>query len=56
MITEVVVVLNEGVDLLFEIAGQMVVLKWNAVLKGLVPALELSLSLGMIRHPVLDQP
>ena len=42
MIADVVVVLDEGVDLLFEIAGQIVVLKYNAVLEGWVPALDLS--------------
>ena len=46
MIADVVVVLDGGVDLPFEIAGQIVVLRVNAVLQGLVPALDLSLSSG----------
>ena len=51
MIADVVVVFDEGVNLPFEIAGQVVVVEQNAVLQGLMPALDLSLSLGMIRCP-----
>ena len=51
MIADVVVVFDEGVNLPFEIAGQIVVVEQNAVLQGLVPTLDLSLSLGMIRCP-----
>ena len=40
-----VVVLGEGLDLLFEIARQEVVLQQHAVLQGLVPALDLILRL-----------
>ncbi len=43
----VVVVLDEGLDLLFEIAGQEVVLQQHAVLERLVPAFDLALSLRM---------
>ena len=50
MIADVIVVLDEGVDLPFEIAGQIVVVEQNAVLQGLVPALDLALGLGMIRR------
>ena len=49
MIADVIVVLDEGVDLPFEISGQIIVVEQNAVLQGLVPALDLSLGLGMIR-------
>ena len=51
MIADVVIVLDEGVDLPFEITGQVVVVEQNAVLQRLVPALDLSLGLGMIRCP-----
>ena len=40
--------LDEGVDLLLEISAQVVVAEQNAVLQGLVPALDLSLGLWMI--------
>ena len=43
----VVVMLDEGLDLLLEIAGQKVVFQQYAVLQGLVPALDLALSLRM---------
>ncbi len=49
VIADVIVVLDEGVDLLLEISGQIVVVKQNAVLQGLMPALDLSLGLRMIR-------
>ena len=45
----VVVVLDEGLDLLLEIAGQEVVFKQDAVLQCLVPAFDLALGLGMER-------
>src|SRR4029079_2730601 len=51
VIADVVIVRDEGVDLPFEITGQIVVVEQDAVLEGLVPALDLSLSLGMIRRP-----
>ncbi len=47
MVTLVVVVLDEGVDLGLEVAGQEVVFEQDAVLQGLVPALDLALGLGM---------
>src|SRR5665213_1472533 len=50
VIADVVIMLDEGVDLLLEISGQIIVVEQNAVLQGLVPALDLSLSLGMIRR------
>ena len=43
----VVVMLDEGPDLRFEIAGQEVVFQQDAVLHGLVPALDLALGLGV---------
>ena len=49
VIADVIVVLDEGGDLPFEIAGQVIVVEQDAVLQGLVPALDLSLGLGMIR-------
>jgi hypothetical protein len=51
MIAEVVIVLDEGADLPFEISGQIVVVEQDAVLQSLVPALDLSLGLGMIVCP-----
>ena len=45
----VIVVLDEGLDLGLEIAGQEVVLQQDAVFQGLVPALDLALGLGMAR-------
>ncbi len=49
VIADVVIMLDEGVDLLLEIAGQILVVEQDAVLQGLVPSLDLSLGLGMIR-------
>src|SRR3977135_4054457 len=49
VIADVVIVRDEGVDLPFEITGQIVVFEQDAALQGLVPTLDLSLSLGMIR-------
>lgn len=43
----VIIVLDERLDLGFEIAGQVVVLQQDAVLQGLVPAFNLALRLGM---------
>ncbi len=47
MVALVVVVLDEGLDLLFEIAGQEVVLQQHTVFERLVPAFDLALGLGM---------
>ena len=49
VVAPMVVVFDEGVDLLSEIAGQVVILQQDAVLEGLVPALDLALGLGVIR-------
>ena len=48
MVALVVVVIDEGFDLGFEITGQEVVFQQNAVLEGLMPAFDLALGLGMI--------
>ena len=48
VIASLVVVLNERVDLLAEITGQVVVFQQDAVLQGLVPSLDLTLSLRVI--------
>ena len=47
VVTLVVVVIDEGIDLGLEIARQIVVLEQDAVLQRLVSALDLSLGLGM---------
>ncbi len=49
MIALVIVVGDEGLDPGFEIAWQEVVLQQNAVLQGLMPALDLALCLRVIR-------
>src|SRR5215208_5469160 len=48
VIAGMIVVLDEGGDLPFEIAGQVVILEQDAVLEGLVPALDLALCLRVI--------
>ena len=49
VIATVVVVFDKGVDLLSEIAGQVVVFEQDAVLEGLVPSFDLPLSLRVLR-------
>ncbi len=49
VVTLVVVVLDEGLDLSLEITGQEVVFQQDAVFQGLVPALDLALCLGVTR-------
>ena len=49
MVAVMIVVLDEAVDVRFEVTGQIVVLKQDAVLEGLVPALDLALGLPMAR-------
>lgn len=51
MIAGVVVVLNEGADPGLQVAKQEVVFRQDAVLQGLMPALDLALGLGMIGRP-----
>ncbi len=43
MMADVIVVLDEGGDLPFEVAGQVVVVEQDAVFQGLVSALDLAL-------------
>jgi hypothetical protein len=47
MVTLVVVMIDEGVDLSLEIAWQVIVLEQDAVLQRLMPTLDLALGLGM---------
>ena len=49
VIAGMVVTRHEGRDLAFEVAGQVVVLKQDAVLERLMPALNLALGLRVIR-------
>ena len=49
VVASVVVVLDEGAELGFEITGQIIVLEQDPVLQRLVPALDLALGLGMVR-------
>ena len=46
----VVIVLDERLDLAFEVAGQEAVFKKDAVLQGLVPVFDLTLGLRMERR------
>ena len=50
MIALMVVVTDERIDLRFKVSGQEVVFQQDAVLQRLMPALDLSLRLGMIRR------
>lgn len=50
VIALVVVVLDEGPDLVFEVTGQVIVLQQNTVFQRLMPAFDLSLSLWMERR------
>ena len=47
VVAPVIVVLDEGGDLGFEVARQEVVFEQDAVLQRLMPALDLALGLGM---------
>lgn len=46
----VIVILDECLDLLFKVAGQIIVFQKDAVFHGLVPSLDFILSLGMERR------
>ena len=48
VIALMIVVLDEGIDLGFEIAGQIVIFQQYPVLQGLVPSLDLALGLRMV--------
>ena len=50
VVAVVVVVIDEGADLAFQVAGQEVVFQQNTVLHGLMPALDLTLGLRMVRR------
>ena len=50
VVTPVIVVFDERLDLGLKIAGQEVVFQQDAVFRGLVPALDLALRLGMERR------
>src|SRR4029079_11662491 len=50
VIADVVIVRDEGIDLPFEITGQIVVVEQDAALQGLVPTLDLALGLRVIRR------
>lgn len=50
MIADVIVVLDEGPNLALKVSWQIVVFEQNAVLQGLVPALDLALGLWVIRR------
>jgi hypothetical protein len=62
VVTLVVVIFDEGADLAFKIIGQILVFQQHPVFHGLVPSLNLALSLGMERgstnmiHLVIFQP
>ena len=62
VIADVVIVLDEGVDLPFEITGQIVVVEQDAALQGLVPTLDLALGLRMVgrtsnvAHAIIIEP
>ncbi len=48
MIAAVIVVIDEAIDVGFEIARQVVVVEQDAVLERLVPTFDLALGLGMV--------
>ena len=50
VVSLVIVVTNEGVDLGLKVAGQIVVFQQDAVLQGLMPTLDLALGLWVIRR------
>ena len=49
VVSPVIVILDEGLDLGLKVALQIVVLQQDAVLQGLMPAFDLALGLRMIR-------
>ena len=48
VVTVIVVMIDEGTDLVFEIARQIIVLQQDAVLQRLMPTLDLALRLRMV--------
>ena len=55
VVAVVIVVIDEGVDLGLEIAGEVVILEQGAVLERLMPALDLALGLRMERSSADDR-
>ena len=51
MASDMVVVVDESADSLLQSAGEIVVLQQDAVLQGLMPALDLALRLGWFGAP-----
>ena len=51
VVAQMIVVGDEGSDLGFEVTWQVVVFEQDAVLQGLMPALDLALGLGMMGRP-----
>ena len=49
VVSAMIIVVDEGLDLSLKIAGQEVVLQQDAVLESLVPSFDLALGLGMHR-------
>ena len=49
VISVMIVVIDEGVDLVSQIAGQVIVFQQDAVLQRLVPSLDLALGLRVMR-------
>ena len=51
VVAVVVVMIDKGADLVFEVARQIVVFQQYPVLQGLMPALDVALGLRVIRLP-----
>ncbi len=51
MVSPVIVVADEGVDLGFEIAGEIIVFQQDAVFERLVPTLDFALGLRVVGAP-----
>ena len=50
MVALVVIVIDESVDLVFEVAGQVIIFQQDPVFQRLMPALDLALCLRVIRR------
>ena len=48
VVSMIVVMIHEGADLQFKIAGQVIVFEENLVLEGLMPAFDLALCLRVV--------
>ena len=51
VVSMIVVMIHEGADLQFKIAGQVIVFEENLVLEGLMPSLDFTLCLRVVRCP-----